>query len=63
MQQEIIGKRIDVLDKGFVELVDFMPHPATEISGDLAIVNAARRKRHIPKPCSPAHDKTSASFG
>ena len=42
MQQEIIGKRIDVLGKGFVELVDFMPHPATEISGDLAIVNAAR---------------------
>ncbi|MGQ9907913.1 MAG: FAD-dependent thymidylate synthase [Candidatus Flexifilum sp.] len=38
----LIGKRIDVLDKGWVELVDLMPHPATGISGDLAIVNAAR---------------------
>lgn len=39
---EIIGHRVDVLDKGWVELVDFMPHPAAGISGDLAIVNAAR---------------------
>lgn len=39
---EIIGKRIDVLDKGWVELVDLMPHPNAEVSGDLAIVNAAR---------------------
>lgn len=38
----LIGKQIAVLDKGFVELVDLMPHPATGISGDLAIVNAAR---------------------
>lgn len=42
MTQDIIGKRIDVLDKGWIELVDLMPHPSTEISGDLAIVNAAR---------------------
>lgn len=42
MTQELIGKRIPVLDKGFVELVDLMPHPATGIPGDLAIVNAAR---------------------
>lgn len=37
-----LGVRADVLDKGFVELLDFMPHPATNVSGDLAIVNAAR---------------------
>lgn len=37
-----LGARITVLDKGFVELLDFMPHPATNVSGDLAIVNAAR---------------------
>lgn len=37
-----IGKRVKVLDKGYVELVDLMPHPATGVSGDLAIVNAAR---------------------
>jgi thymidylate synthase (FAD) len=42
MLAEMIGQRVDVLDKGWVELVDFMPHPATGISGDLAIVNAAR---------------------
>lgn len=34
--------RRDVLDKGYVELIDMMPHPLTGISGDLAIVNAAR---------------------
>ena len=38
----LIGKRVEVLDKGFVELVDMMPHPEREVSGDLAIVNAAR---------------------
>jgi thymidylate synthase (FAD) len=42
MLNELIGHRVDVLDKGWVELIDFMPHPATGISGDLAIVNAAR---------------------
>jgi thymidylate synthase (FAD) len=42
MEQDLIGKRVNVLDKGFVELVDLMPHPSTEVSGDLAIVNAAR---------------------
>ena len=40
--QELIGKRVDVLDKGWIELIDLMPHPATGVSGDLAIVNAAR---------------------
>lgn len=38
----LIGKRVPVLDRGFVELQDLMPHPATGISGDLAIVSAAR---------------------
>jgi thymidylate synthase (FAD) len=42
MLAELLGHRVDVLDKGWVELVDFMPHPASGISGDLAIVNAAR---------------------
>jgi thymidylate synthase (FAD) len=37
-----LGKRVPVLDKGFLELVDFMPHPSGGVSGDLAIVNAAR---------------------
>jgi len=40
--KDIIGKRVDVLDKGWIELVDLMPHPEAEVSGDLAIVNAAR---------------------
>jgi thymidylate synthase (FAD) len=38
----LIGKRVDLLDKGFIELVDLLPHPDSGISGDLAIVNAAR---------------------
>jgi thymidylate synthase (FAD) len=38
----LIGKRVDVLDKGWIELVDLMPHPDSDVSGDLAIVNAAR---------------------
>ncbi len=38
----LIGQRVNVLDKGWIELVDIMPHPATGVSGDLAIVNAAR---------------------
>ncbi len=42
MTSDIIGRRIPILDKGFIELVDFMPHPLTGVSGDLAIVNAAR---------------------
>lgn len=42
MSEPLIGKRIPVLDKGWIELVDLMPHPDTQVSGDLAIVNAAR---------------------
>ena len=41
-ENNLIGRRVAVLDKGFIELVDLMPHPDTGISGDLAIVNAAR---------------------
>ena len=37
-----IGKRVNILDKGWVECVDLMPHPSSGVSGDLAIVNAAR---------------------
>jgi thymidylate synthase (FAD) len=40
--EALIGKQVEVLDKGWIELVDLMPHPNTGISGDLAIVNAAR---------------------
>ena len=42
MPETLIGKRIEALDKGWIELVDMMPHPDSDISGDLAIVNAAR---------------------
>ena len=42
MAEQLIGKRVNVLDKGWIELIDLMPHPATGLSGDLAIVNAAR---------------------
>lgn len=42
MQQDLIGRRVHVLDKGWIELVDLLPHPASGISGDTAIVNAAR---------------------
>ena len=38
----LIGKRVEVLDKGYIELLDLMPHPLSGVSGDLAIVNAAR---------------------
>ncbi|MDX2075146.1 MAG: FAD-dependent thymidylate synthase [bacterium] len=38
----LIGKRVNILDKGWIELLDLMPHPTTGVSGDLAIVNAAR---------------------
>ncbi len=42
MTEHLFGLQIPVLDKGFVQLVDFMPHPVTGISGDMAIVSAAR---------------------
>jgi len=38
----LIGKRINVLDKGYIELLDLMPHPDAGVSGDLAIVKAGR---------------------
>lgn len=42
MTDNLIGRRVDVLDKGWIELIDLMPHPSSGVSGDLAIVNAAR---------------------
>src|SRR5215475_3931307 len=42
MTDQLIGKKVDVLDQGWIELVDMLPHPNTGVSGDLAIVNAAR---------------------
>ena len=41
-ENSLIGRRVDVLDKGYIEFVDMLPHPSTDVSGDLAIVNAAR---------------------
>lgn len=38
----LIGKRVPVLDKGYLELQDLMPHPATGIGPDAAVVSAAR---------------------
>jgi thymidylate synthase (FAD) len=38
----VFGSPVPLLDKGWIELLDLMPHPGTAISGDLAIVNAAR---------------------
>jgi thymidylate synthase (FAD) len=42
IRNDLIGKKINILNSGFIELLDLMPHPQTGISGDLAIVNAAR---------------------
>ncbi|GAB4547652.1 MAG: FAD-dependent thymidylate synthase [Anaerolineae bacterium] len=42
MTVELINKRVNVLDRGFVELQDVMPHPMTGITPDNAIVAAAR---------------------
>ncbi|MDZ4770602.1 MAG: FAD-dependent thymidylate synthase [Chloroflexota bacterium] len=42
MTHDLIGRRVAVLDKGYVELLDMMPHPLTGVSADLSIVNAAR---------------------
>ena len=39
---DLLGKRVPVLDKGWLELVDMLPHPSAGVSPDLAIVNAAR---------------------
>lgn len=41
MSENTLG-RTEVLNKGFVELVDMLPHPDTGIKADLSIVNAAR---------------------
>lgn len=38
----IIGQTFNVLDKGSVTLIDLLPHPATGVTPDMAIVNAAR---------------------
>lgn len=42
MSGNLIGKKVQVLDKGYLEFVDLLPHPDLGIPGDLAIVNAAR---------------------
>lgn len=35
-------KRFELLDKGYLELLDLMPHPLTGVSPDMTVVNAAR---------------------
>jgi thymidylate synthase (FAD) len=40
--ESLIGQRVQVLDRGFVELQDLMPHPRTGVTCDNAIVAAAR---------------------
>ena len=42
MADQLIGKHVAVLDRGWIELIDLMPHPDSKVGGDLAIVNAAR---------------------
>lgn len=42
MPLDLIGSRALVLDRGYVELQDMMPHPATNIRPDTAVVSAAR---------------------
>ena len=42
MNANLFNQRIPVLDKGWIELLDLMPHPSQGISPDLAVVNAAR---------------------
>jgi len=41
-QQGLIGKRAAVLDRGYVELQDAMPHPESGISADNVAVASAR---------------------
>ena len=37
-----LTRRVDVLDKGWIELLDILPHPNTDITPDMAVVQAAR---------------------
>jgi thymidylate synthase (FAD) len=41
-RQTLIGKRIGVLDRGWLELIDAMPHPASGVSADSVVVASAR---------------------
>ncbi len=41
-QLNLMGREFKVLDRGFVQLIDQMPHPATGVTADMAVVNAAR---------------------
>lgn len=37
-----LNARVPVIGKGWIELMDVMPHPSSGVSPDLAVVNAAR---------------------
>src|ERR1700694_1787857 len=56
MDQALIGQALPALDKGWIELIDLMPHPSTGVSVDLAIVNAAR-VRFLGESKGPERDK------
>lgn len=38
----MLGKQVNVLDKGWIRLVNLLPHPDSHITPELAIVHAAR---------------------
>ncbi|MFQ3535802.1 MAG: FAD-dependent thymidylate synthase [Aggregatilineales bacterium] len=40
--RELIGRRVDVLDRGWIELIDAMPHPSSGIAADNVVVASAR---------------------
>lgn len=40
--RSLLGKQVPVLDQGWLELVDMLPHPSAGVPPDLAVVNAAR---------------------
>jgi thymidylate synthase (FAD) len=42
MTKPKLPDRVPLLDQGWIELLDVMPHPDSGLSGDQAIVNAAR---------------------
>lgn len=41
-ESNLIGTKVGVLDMGWIELIDLMPYPASGVSPDMAVVNAAR---------------------
>ncbi len=40
--QALIGKHVSALDRGWIELIDAMPHPASGVTADNVVVASAR---------------------